>query len=414
MPTLRSLVPEDPPAPPFRRDFWRSPLRGVRLTSILGATLLVAIPLVSVTGLLSHVAYNPGLGENRIVARGPFDVLLFDWPTHPAWLYAASQGVHVTLGLAAFPIVLAKLWSVIPKLFVWPPARSVAHALERASLALLVGAVLFEFVTGILNIQNYYPWKFNFVEAHYYGAWVFLGAFGLHVGLKFPTMWAALRKPRLSQELADTLAAPAPDPPTISRRGLLGTVGAASVLLAVTGAGQSIGGPFRRLALLAPRGGTSGDGPNAFPVNKTASAVGVGPDRTGASWRLELKGPAGAVKLSREDLLRLDQHAYDLPIACVEGWSTTQRWSGVRLRDLARMAGAADGREVRVQSLQRAGEFRQTTLGADQIADERSLLALRVNATDLSLDHGFPARIIVPALPGVHCTKWVSDLEFTA
>jgi DMSO/TMAO reductase YedYZ molybdopterin-dependent catalytic subunit len=28
------------------------------------------------------------------------------------------------------------------------------------------------------------------------------------------------------------------------------------------------------------------------------------------------------------------------------------------------------------------------------------------------LDHGYPARIIVPALPGVHCTKWVSSIEF--
>jgi len=35
-----------------------------------------------------------------------------------------------------------------------------------------------------------------------------------------------------------------------------------------------------------------------------------------------------------------------------------------------------------------------------------------VNGEDLSLDHGFPARIIVPALPGVHNTKWVSKLAF--
>jgi DMSO/TMAO reductase YedYZ molybdopterin-dependent catalytic subunit len=35
-----------------------------------------------------------------------------------------------------------------------------------------------------------------------------------------------------------------------------------------------------------------------------------------------------------------------------------------------------------------------------------------VNGEDLSLDHGFSARIIVPALPGVHNTKWVSKLAF--
>ena len=41
------------------------------------------------------------------------------------------------------------------------------------------------------------------------------------------------------------------------------------------------------------------------------------------------------------------------------------------------------------------------------MADSRSLLALRVGGADLALDHGYPARIIVPGLPGVHNTKWV-------
>ena len=47
------------------------------------------------------------------------------------------------------------------------------------------------------------------------------------------------------------------------------------------------------------------------------------------------------------------------------------------------------------------------SLQANQVADPDALLALRVNGADLSLDHGYPARIIVPALPGVHNTKWV-------
>ena len=102
------------------------------------------------------------------------------------------------------------------------------------------------------------------------------------------------------------------------------------------------------------------------------------------------------------------QHKHALPIACVEGWSTTQRWTGVRLRDLAALAGAPAGAVLRVESLQQRGVLRRATLGHAQHCDERALLALRVNGADLSLDHGYPARVIVPALPGVHCTKWVS------
>ena len=58
--------------------------------------------------------------------------------------------------------------------------------------------------------------------------------------------------------------------------------------------------------------------------------------------------------------------------------------------------------------------LRQATLSRDQVADERSLLALAVEGEPLSLDHGYPARIVVPALPGVHCTKWVATLRFAA
>jgi DMSO/TMAO reductase YedYZ molybdopterin-dependent catalytic subunit len=49
-----------------------------------------------------------------------------------------------------------------------------------------------------------------------------------------------------------------------------------------------------------------------------------------------------------------------------------------------------------------------------QISHPDSLLALRVNGADLSLDHGYPARIIVPAINGVHNTKWVKSIDFEA
>ena len=70
----------------------------------------------------------------------------------------------------------------------------------------------------------------------------------------------------------------------------------------------------------------------------------------------------------RAQLLAMEQHEHDLPIACVEGWSTTQRWSGVRLRDLAALAGAPAGAVLRVESLQPRGVLRRATLGHAQHA----------------------------------------------
>jgi DMSO/TMAO reductase YedYZ molybdopterin-dependent catalytic subunit len=115
--------------------------------------------------------------------------------------------------------------------------------------------------------------------------------------------------------------------------------------------------------------------------------------------------------LSRAELAALPQHTARLPIACVEGWSTLQTWTGVRLRDLAALAGGPQPSSAFVESLEE-GPFAQGTLTAGQVLDPDALLALRVNGVDISLDHGFPARIIVPALPGVRCTKWVRSIEF--
>jgi DMSO/TMAO reductase YedYZ molybdopterin-dependent catalytic subunit len=419
-------LPAEPPPGPARPTFWRSPLRGPWLTSILGSALLPLVIVCAVTGFLSQAAYEPGLGHNSLLPGGGLGtgIYFFSWPTSPAWIYALTQGLHVICGLAAIPIVLAKLWSVMPKLFEWPPVRSLSHALERASLALLVGGAVFVFGTGLLNIQVFYPWPFRFLTAHYYGAFVFLAAFGLHLVLKLPLAWRTLRERGvlrpLRAGLAETVAEPyepghvapaAPAAPTISRRALLATVGAASLGAALMAAAQTVGGPLRSLGLLTPRSTQVGDGPNGFQINKTAAAVGIGEEQTGAAWRLALSGPVSR-RFSREQLMALPQHSYDLPIACVEGWSTTQRWTGVRLRDLAALAGAPAGSVALVESLQQAGALRAVTLSGDQVDAEQSLLALRVNGEDLSLDHGFPARIIIPGAPGVHQTKWVASMKF--
>ena len=413
---------------PSSPAFWRSPLRGPWFTSLLGVVLLAGVTVLFVTGLLSYAAYNPNLSpvNDKTGDKGILGFYLFAWPTDPHWLYRLTQGVHVTLGIALVPVVLAKLWSVVPRLFQLPPARSLTHALERVSLLLLVGGVLFEFVTGLLNIQLDYVFPGSFYPLHFYGAWVFFAAFAVHVALRAPTALRNLRRlragegentpPPVSRE-EPSLVSPNPAEPTVSRRGAVWLVGGGSLLLIGTTAGQSFDGPLRRTALLAPHGGGEpGSGPNGFQINKTAASRGISTAETSEeAWRLVVTGPSGTVRLSRAELLELPLHSAALPIACVEGWSTSdQWWRGVRLRDLAALVGHEPGTapDVLVESLQRRGAFRRAALRANQVRDPRSLLALDVNGERLSPDHGYPARIIVPAAPGVLNTKWVARMTF--
>ncbi|MFE9894737.1 molybdopterin-dependent oxidoreductase [Streptomyces sp. NPDC005529] len=217
----------------------------------------------------------------------------------------------------------------------------------------------------------------------------------------------------------DELISPDPLPPTVSRRGAIAFVGGGSLLLAATTVGHSFDAPVRETALLAPHGGPEpGSGPGAFQINKTAASRGIDPKETGAeAWSLVVAGKGRTVRLSRAQLLELPLHGSELPIACVEGWSTSdQAWRGVRLRDLAVLVGyeADAAPDVVVESLQRAGAFRVAALRYNQVRDPLSLLALSVNGADLTPDHGYPARIIVPAAPGVLNTKWVSRMTFGA
>jgi DMSO/TMAO reductase YedYZ molybdopterin-dependent catalytic subunit len=418
-----------PPAPPgpFRPGFWRSPLRGPWLTSALGSILLVLIAIVATTGFLSHAAYMPDLGHNAIVPKDrdlPWIASFFDWPTSPSWLYGLTQGLHTNVGLIAIPFLLAKLWSVIPRLFSFPPVTSPAQGIERLSIALLVSSAVFELATGVMNAQYWYPFKFNFVVAHYYGAIVFVTSLVLHVIVKLPVVAKAYRERGVLKPLRDDLARTEPEPsdehgglvtpnpaePTLSRRGLFAFAGAGAGLLLVANAGQSIGGPLRSLAFLAPRREIV---PGDFPVNKTARAARVTTAMTGDDYLLKLRVGDAEIALTREELLALPQRTAKLPIACVEGWTTRQRWTGVPLSVLAEKAGAPGASEVLVESLQPAGVLRQAALTGSQIAAGDALLALKVNGKDLSLDHGYPARVIVPALPGVHNTKWVGEMTFT-
>jgi DMSO/TMAO reductase YedYZ molybdopterin-dependent catalytic subunit len=395
-------MPVAPPGP-FRDGFFRSPIRGPVLTSLLGTALLVLVAIVALTGFLSHIAYMPDLPGNAIVPAGRDVPLTFDWPTSPSWLYALTQGLHTNVGLMVIPFLLAKLWSVFPKLFAWPPVTSPAQAIERLSIALLVSSSVFLLATGVANAQYWYPFQFNFVVAHYYAAIVFVASLAIHVIVKLPTVLRVYREREWIKPIRDDL-----DAPTISRRGLFAFAGAGALTLLAGNAGQSIGGPLRRTALFAPRRDSG------FPVNKTARAAGITPAMVSAGYRLTLRAGAAVTTLSREELLALPQHTATLPLACVEGWSTTQEWTGVRLAELARRAGAPDGAQVLVESLQPAGVLRRASLSPGQVAAQDALLALQVNGEDLSLDHGFPARIIVPALPGVHNTKWVAELRFSA
>jgi hypothetical protein len=56
-------------------------------------------------------------------------------------------------------LLFVKLWSVYPNQFRWPPIRSIKHAVERFTVAILVGSALVQVSTGFFNVLNWYPFR---------------------------------------------------------------------------------------------------------------------------------------------------------------------------------------------------------------------------------------------------------------
>ena len=74
---------------------------------VLGRLLGIAFLVCFGTGLYSHFLQNP------------LSWMVF--PTRPQSIYQLSQGIHITAGIACFPLILGKLYVVFPDLFQTPP-----------------------------------------------------------------------------------------------------------------------------------------------------------------------------------------------------------------------------------------------------------------------------------------------------
>lgn len=391
----------------------RHPRTAVVLGRLLGAAFLICF----VTGLYSHLLQDPLPGMT--------------FPTRPAWLYRVTQGVHVAAGIACIPLLLGKLHTVLPLLLRWPPARTLGGLLERASIALFVASSLVQLATGLVNTYQWYPWPFPFRQVHFALAWVIVGSLAIHIGVKLPVIarwWrradsigpdGALRpvgpgEGELGRDRARGLTGALQrridgvprSADAISRRTVLGAVGTAAGAAVVLTAGQSLPA-LAAVNVFAPR--QQRLGAQALPVNKTARAAGVIDAATDPGWTLTMRAGDRTRTFTRAALAALPQTSVVLPIACVEGWSVSADWRGVRVRDLTALVGAS-GRDVVARSLQH-GAYAVTLLEAAFADDPETLVALEVNGQPLDLDHGYPARLIAPARPGVLQTKWLSALE---
>ncbi|SDJ49253.1 Oxidoreductase molybdopterin binding domain-containing protein [Frankineae bacterium MT45] len=380
--------------PPRIWPRFSSPLHHEAVTARVGRVLGIAFAVCFATGLLSHYQYGP-----------------WNWlpiPAAPAWGYRLTQGLHVTTGIACIPLLLVKLWTVYPRLFVWPPARNPLEGVERLSVGLLVGSAILELFTGFINILGWYPWPWHFVIVHFLLAFVVAGSIMLHIAVKLETIKRGLATPLTDIRTPSTPAAPTgtDNPPNggISRRGLLITTGVSAAAVTLVTVGRTVS-PLEPLGLLADR--QPSKGPQQVPINTTAADAKVTQLLTDPNYRLHILGPK-PFDLTLAELEALERTGKHFPLACVEGWSVAAHWSGPTLLSLVERAGGDAGSHVRVESLQKGGSYRTSMVYGPQL--RQALLATHLNGQRIVHDHGYPVRLIAPDRAGVLNTKWLTNV----
>lgn len=276
-----------------------------RVAAILGSFLGISFLLCFATGMISHLVQRPPTW--------------FVWPSRPTGLYRFTQGLHVATGIASAPLLFAKLWSVFPRLFRWPLADNALQGLERLSLLPLIGGSIFMLVTGVANIELWYPWVFFFPAGHYAISYVVMGSLLTHLVAKFSTVRRELspgRKLRVGSEGTGTspIHGGSPAGPQdgergaqINRRRFLVGAGSVSAGLVVATVGQTVS-PLRKLSLLAPR--RPDIGTQGFPVNKTAVEAGISSGLGDANFRLVVQGNGLTPRSFTLDELRAMTHPY--------------------------------------------------------------------------------------------------------
>lgn len=128
-------------------------------------------------------------------------------------------------------------------------------------------------------------------------------------------------------------------------------------------------------------------------------------------WRLKISGCVdNPLELTYQDLLSLEQTKVRSGFHCVEGWSILDVvWEGVKIKTVAEKAlYLLDSKWVTFRSI----EGYSAIVPIEYSLGEDSIIAIKMNGKPLSLEHGFPARPIIPRLYAWKSVKWLTEIIF--
>jgi DMSO/TMAO reductase YedYZ molybdopterin-dependent catalytic subunit len=132
----------------------------------------------------------------------------------------------------------------------------------------------------------------------------------------------------------------------------------------------------------------------------------------GTNWDLEVKGlVANPFVLTYEELRALPSVTVEADMHCVTGWTTLDNtWEGVPFRTLLERAMPAP---EATWVIAHCAYGYTSNLSLQAMDDDDVLVAWRNHGEDLTPEHGWPLRLVVPKRYAWKSAKWLTGLEFT-
>lgn len=133
---------------------------------------------------------------------------------------------------------------------------------------------------------------------------------------------------------------------------------------------------------------------------------------------------AGAddIKVPMADLLKMPKTTQVTEFHCIEGWTQTVQWTGVRLSEVMEKYPPmmADGTTIKpghpgfsnYVGMETADGAYYVGLDMESAMHPQTLLCYEMNGEELPDEHGGPLRLVIPVKYGVKNIKWLASMSY--
>jgi DMSO/TMAO reductase YedYZ molybdopterin-dependent catalytic subunit len=130
-----------------------------------------------------------------------------------------------------------------------------------------------------------------------------------------------------------------------------------------------------------------------------------------ASYHLKISGlVAQPQEMTYDAVLGLPAYQKVITLNCVEGWSVTILWEGVRLQELLQSAQVSSEANTVIFH---AYDGYTSSLPLDYLLSNNILVAYRQNGNPLAPERGYPFQVAAEAKWGYKWVKWITEIELS-